>query len=350
MNLSVIIPAYQCSSTLPQTIVDVLSAGLPLLEILLIDDGSTDGTAALCDRLAQENPLVRCIHKGNGGVSSARNLGIAEAKGDYLWFVDADDTVLPIPADELAHLEMENCSTDMLLFGVEYEYCRKDRVLRREMLRIDQRLDLTAQQIGLHFHQLFYRNYLSPVWNKLIKRRILIENGIRFDPALNNYEDLAFSLHVLSVCRRITALPAVYYRYKGDYDHDRTIDRIGRIDNVAENTDRIAEAFFSVSRDCGFDEHENEQLRKIVLMIYLDLFRVKMQTTPLWKIRKQCVFFASDVYFRQCADILPKLSSGVNKLFRRILVKQVLPIWAESRYKMLRHCLGRFIKPILKRA
>ena len=154
MNLSVIIPAYQCSSTLPQTVSTALSAALPLAEILLIDDGSTDDTAALCDRLAQENPLVRCIHKENGGVSSARNLGIAEAKGDYLWFVDADDTVLPIPADELEHLE--NTGADMLLFGVEYEYCRKDRVLRRETLQIDRRLDLTARQIGSHFHQLFF--------------------------------------------------------------------------------------------------------------------------------------------------------------------------------------------------
>lgn len=345
--ISVIIPAYQCQDLLRSTVEAVLAAGLPLNEILIIDDGSKDGTAALCDRLEAEKPLVRCIHKENGGVSSARNLGIAEANGDYIWFVDSDDAVLPIPTAELA--TCASTGADMILFGAEYEYYRGNKVLRREKLCIQERLTLADSQIGVHFRELFYQNYLSAVWNKLIRRSLLTENEISFHPALNNYEDLEFTLRALAVSKTIVALPEAYYRYKGDYDHDRTIDRIGRIENVAENTDHIASAFFALSERCSFDHKADDAMRSIVLNIYLDLFRVKMQTTPPWKIRKQCEDYCADAFISRCADRFPELSAGSQQLCRNIQAKRVLSIWGDSRKRMLRYRAARIIKPILKR-
>lgn len=91
--ISVIVPVYNTSKYLERCVNSLLKQTYRELEIILVDDGSTDGSGALCDRFAAENPRVRVFHKENGGSSSARNLGIEKAGGDYLGFVDSDDYV-----------------------------------------------------------------------------------------------------------------------------------------------------------------------------------------------------------------------------------------------------------------
>lgn len=93
--ISVIVPVYNIEEYLPRCVQTLRNQTYPRTEILLVDDGSTDGTGALCDRLAKEDPRIRVFHKENGGSSSARNMGIAEAEGEYLGFVDSDDYVEP---------------------------------------------------------------------------------------------------------------------------------------------------------------------------------------------------------------------------------------------------------------
>ena len=93
MIFSVIIPCYNCVKTLEATVNSIRVCGLSDYEILFIDDGSTDGTTELCDRLCGKNEGIRCVHQSNKGVSAARNRGIDEARGEYIWFVDSDDTV-----------------------------------------------------------------------------------------------------------------------------------------------------------------------------------------------------------------------------------------------------------------
>ncbi len=93
--ISIIVPVYNIEEYLPRCVKTLRGQTYPRIEILLVDDGSTDGTGSLCDRLAEEDARIRVFHKENGGSSSARNLGIAAAKGEYLGFVDSDDYVEP---------------------------------------------------------------------------------------------------------------------------------------------------------------------------------------------------------------------------------------------------------------
>lgn len=93
--ISVIVPVYNTEKYLEKCVNSLLTQTYTNLELLLVDDGSTDGSGALCDRFAAQDPRVRALHKKNGGSSSARNLGIAEARGEYIGFVDSDDFVDP---------------------------------------------------------------------------------------------------------------------------------------------------------------------------------------------------------------------------------------------------------------
>lgn len=91
--ISIIVPVYNVREYLPRCVQSLQQQTYPNLEFLLVDDGSTDGTGALCDRLSKKDERIRVLHKKNGGSSSARNLGMENASGEYLGFVDSDDYV-----------------------------------------------------------------------------------------------------------------------------------------------------------------------------------------------------------------------------------------------------------------
>ena len=88
---SVIVPVYNVEPYLAQCVASLRGQTCPDLEIILVDDGSTDGSGLLCDGFAREEPRIRVIHKANGGLSSARNAGLDRARGTYIYFVDSDD-------------------------------------------------------------------------------------------------------------------------------------------------------------------------------------------------------------------------------------------------------------------
>ena len=94
-KISIIVPVYNAEKELQRCVDSIFRQSFSDWELLLIDDGSRDGSPMLCDRLAGQDPRVRVCHKENGGVSSARNLGIRRAEGEYLFFTDSDDTLFP---------------------------------------------------------------------------------------------------------------------------------------------------------------------------------------------------------------------------------------------------------------
>ena len=94
-KISIIIPVYNAEKNLCSTVDSILSQNSLDYELLLIDDGSQDQSGKICDEYASQDCRVRVFHKQNGGVSSARNLGIDKATGEWIFFVDSDDIVLP---------------------------------------------------------------------------------------------------------------------------------------------------------------------------------------------------------------------------------------------------------------
>ena len=116
--ISVIVPVYNIKEYLDRCVRSIMNQTYQNLEILLVDDGSTDGSGELCEKLAKEDTRIRVFHKKNGGSSSARNLGIREAKGEYLGFIDSDDYIEPDMYELLADgivrygLEMVQISRD----------------------------------------------------------------------------------------------------------------------------------------------------------------------------------------------------------------------------------------------
>lgn len=129
MKLSIIVPVYKARRYLQNCIESILQQTYTDYELILVDDGSTDGCSMVCDRYAQECDKVKVIHKKNGGLSSARNAGIAAAKGEYITFVDADDIVASGTYYYNMRILLANPDIDIIEYPVNINYESPDSTI-----------------------------------------------------------------------------------------------------------------------------------------------------------------------------------------------------------------------------
>lgn len=227
MQLSIIIPAYNCEKKIEKTLSTIVPQMTDSVELLLIDDGSTDDTKCVCRDVITKyvDANIRYLYKENGGVSSARNLGIDEASGDYIAFVDADDRIENNYISSI--LQIIKQLPDMGQFGyytqIEGESERKENPFSELTEGISENLE------SLYCSYIFMKN--NEVWNKVFKREIIEKQNIRFDTKLRYGEDLVFcmeySKHIktLLISRNILysyikAAESVTYQFKSSFIPD----------------------------------------------------------------------------------------------------------------------------------
>lgn len=208
--ISIIVPVYNAGKMLQTCVDSILGQKFTEWELLLVDDGSTDTSAALCDSLSQLDPRIRTYHKSNGGVSSARNLGIRKSGGEYLYFADSDDTLVPETLEEL-YREAAAQSADMVVCGFTYYVERSGETV--DNIPEKYFCGGGAAYLQERFIMDFRQEFFNPPWNKLIRRTLLAENGILFGEAFAICEDMAFSMQVLERCQRICVIPKTLYCY-----------------------------------------------------------------------------------------------------------------------------------------
>ena len=171
--LSIVTPVYNVESFLDRSVQSILSQSYRDIELILIDDGSTDGSSSLCDELAKKDSRVKVIHKENGGVSTARNVGLEIASGEYLTFVDPDDFL--VPDTYLANMEYLISHKDVDI--LQYPYCNyisDDEILNYH--RPAEHLLVGAEQIFSNWWSGSPLEYV--IWNKIYKRSLW--DGVRF--------------------------------------------------------------------------------------------------------------------------------------------------------------------------
>ena len=176
--ISIIVPIYNLESCLPQCINSILGQDYRDFELLLIDDGSKDKSGDICDEYAAKDSRIRVFHKENGGVSSARNVGLDNAKGYWITFVDGDDLLLPKALMNIMEA-VENDDADFYIF----DYLSNSRPVKQYLAPVITP-DMFARLL------LLYKIQSSP-WAKVYKARTL--NGLRFNTSLRIGEDLLFN-------------------------------------------------------------------------------------------------------------------------------------------------------------
>ena len=196
-KISIIVPVHNTEQYLPRCLDSILSQSFADFELLLIDDGSTDGSGLICDSYADRERRIRVFYKENGGVSSARNLGIDKAQGEWLYFVDSDDELLP---DGLKVL-VDNTSDDVdVVMGGYEKYDVNGHVVETvgktgEILVLTKKESITSLY---HGHALDYY-YLGWMWIRMFRNSIIKCERISFDTGLRIKEDTLFTIQYL--CR-----------------------------------------------------------------------------------------------------------------------------------------------------
>lgn len=310
MKTSVIIPAYNCSDTIAKTVESVNKSGLSDFEIIIVNDGSTDGTAVRLDALSKQYDKLRVISQPNGGVSSARNLGMRYAFGDYILFVDADDLLKEGVLSRAAEI-LDREKPDMLIFGMSFDYRLFGKSYRKETFVFDQEGIFPEAEFPRILLKLFRCNYLSPVWNKLIRREVIEKNGVRFEESMRVMEDCQFSLCCLRHCDNVFLLSEALYRYVISDDGRKAAERIQRIGDLSPYMEHFS----------GLPNEYDVVVRKVYLMLLRQQIKSARSVGRLKQIAADCS--AS----RFCPK--PTEASGTVKLlleksFARILWRNML--------------------------
>lgn len=213
--ISIIVPVYNVAEYLPECVRSILAIQSEHYEIILVDDGSVDGSGTLCDQFAEKNEKIVVIHKENGGLSSARNAGIRRAAGKYLLFVDADDFIKPKAVQRLIRL-VSGAGRPQLVFLKARKLFRDGR-----MACLDERLDRkrirgrSRNEVLKYLAQL--KKYPGSACTKLVKRTLILKHNIFFAEGKLE-EDLEWCMNVFLNAESFDYLDEDYYIYRQDRD------------------------------------------------------------------------------------------------------------------------------------
>lgn len=207
--VSVIIPAWNAEKTLENCLRSVMCQTFRDMEIVVVDDGSTDGTWALLQRLKREDPRICAIRQANGGVSAARNTGLAAATGKYIRFVDADDVLPPEAMAELLSTA-ENQGSDLVLAA----YTEVVGALRRVRSLAPGQITLAMDAFLPLMNRRSNSFYYGVLWNKLFRADLICKGQVRFVGGLNWGEDFVFVCDYLAGAEKISYTEAAVYDYQ----------------------------------------------------------------------------------------------------------------------------------------
>lgn len=205
-KVSVIIPVYNDGKNIERCINSLVEQELEELEFIFVNDGSTDNSEAIINKYAMNDKRIKIFNQSNGGVSSARNLGISKANGEYIGFVDSDDTIHPKMYKDLYEKAMIN-EIDVIMCSVIV--INSDGVEEYEHLKIRYNEKITNILDNANEFSLV----CGSVWKGIYKRELIKNNDIKFPIGLSLSEDKLFNMNVLEVCSSFMYTDKYYYKY-----------------------------------------------------------------------------------------------------------------------------------------
>jgi len=267
VKISVVIPAYQVEQYLRECVDSVLKQTYPHVEVILVDDGSTDTTASICDMYARADKRVTVIHQENGGLSDARNTGIRNASGDYVLFLDGDDFYAHSDALSMLAGRAQVTCADVIQFS--YEKYDEESGNREPYLKTNESMQtgLTpAQQLEYLFdHGL----YIASACNKMIRRSLLDEH-LRFEKGIYS-EDIDWCARLLVRAQSFDYLAEQLYSYRQRSSSIRHTINDKKCRDLAEN---ILKCFALAGQAC---DEKKRALLNYTAFQYGTFFMVQAQ-------------------------------------------------------------------------
>ena len=271
-KISIIIPVFNSEKYIEKCINSVLNQKYTYFELLLINDGSTDSSGAICNKYSYKDDRIKVFHKDNGGVSSARNYGLNRASGSWLTFIDSDDFI---------HINYLNT-----VFAKKYE-CPRDLIITNAIeysLKADKyKLFKEGFLPTYSFLKLYGLVLLDTPWAKFYNLRIIKNNKINFDNSFNNGEDTLFNLDYIKHCQNIEILDISNYFYR---DNPRGLSKyINSFEKELQLYQQIYEKYIKLTNLFGtFNGKIN--ISRLLMAIYRNGYNRKDRIINLKKLKE----------------------------------------------------------------
>lgn len=283
--ISIIIPVYNSEKYISKTVKSILKQKDINYEIILVNDGSTDKSADICKKLNKKYNNIKVIHQNNKGPANARNVGLKEAKGKYILFVDADD-IIKDNAIKLLKEHIQENNSDLIIFGYECQNNIGDKVKISKI--IHKKRGCTIDEFKIDFCKYLEKWYLSLLTNKLYKAELLKKYNIKFNENLKNSEDLLFNFSYIRYCNNISIVPEILYRYIKN--NEQSISSIYH-ENLVEMQKYVFKELKNMIKDINADtEINNRFIEKQYLSINFSMiYNIYNNKYKLNKEQKQII-------------------------------------------------------------
>lgn len=214
IKISTIIPAYNCERYIEKCINSIYNQTYKNFETIIVDDFSQDSTYEICKKLQKKFNNIKIIKlEKNMGVSDARNTGIKHAIGDYIHFIDSDDTIQENMYEEFASILQEH-KYDIIISGINNIYDKKDKSVKEEpefCIDCKNKKDIASAINNINHNDRTW--FFNVVWNKLYKKDIITKNKIKFDNSINLGEDFIFNIDYFKKINDMFIINKSMYNY-----------------------------------------------------------------------------------------------------------------------------------------
>lgn len=295
--VSIIIPVYNAGEYLDECLTSICNQTYKNLEVFAINDGSGDNSPEILDSWGKKDKRIHVIHKANSGVSETRNLGLEQATGKYIMFIDSDDYIEIDAIETLVNSYDEN--TDLVICSKQELY---NGEFKEEKFNDHEIGSLTLEEFVVKGLNNCNPNFFNSPWNKLFLASVIKDKNIRFNSKLNLGEDFMFNLDYLQHCKNINVCSRALYVYRIlntglarkkrplNYYWDNQVILIGRLNNFLKELDlykenekyvqhyltSVARYNFYVVSNAGYDRKETiEEIKRITRIVNSYKFSLK---------------------------------------------------------------------------
>lgn len=316
-KISIVVPVYNAQELLPQTLDSILSQTYLDFEVILVQDGSTDESAKVCDDYQQADRRVRVFHRQNAGPSASRNFGIDQARGEYLVFCDSDDLLTPDTLETMLSV-MERFQLDLALVGFERFYPDTEKCIQ---YRLGPANKLLIYQSIQEFAEVYLHSRTNmfgiSIWAKMYRLDIIREHNIRFPKDMNYEEDCVFNLQYFRHVTYAGAQGTVCYRYRQNASSLSKGYRKNALPSQIRGYHKRREFLTEI----GMEEHV-EKLDNIMLVVFFNDL-VKIAESNLSDDEKIAAY-QSFLDLPDVQSLFLKHSTVLQSLFKRKVCKAIL--------------------------
>lgn len=274
--ISIIMPVYNAEKYLNRSIESIMNQTYNNMEIILVNDGSTDNSLEICTNYQKKDNRIKLINQENKGVSIARNRGIDEATGDYIMFIDSDDYIEKNMIKDMEAKITED-DIDLVISGIKMNYIRNGQVVGEEKYQLKDKMYSIEEMLNDILIDIDLICICGPCC-KLYKREILKKNNIKFTNEFTMGEDTWYNLDYIDACTgKIVTVSNIYYNYMRE-NPDSLFTKY--YDNYIKITEKVYNKFLNLlERKANSKAVDRYKKNYIFNLVYANSINFKYETT-----------------------------------------------------------------------